>query len=274
MEPGGTDLATRTAPSRPAWSERRASTSRAVPRGASTRWAPGLGIAGTTSIPRRHRGTGYTFDRSVGVERADRPELAPTMPDVEPRPSTAAVMDLTAMARIRERDERALKEVYDRYAPSMLGIAIRVLQDRTLAEDVLQTVFVRLWTTPERFDPTRGPLRSYLFREAQSRAIDRVRTEEARRAREQRDQREQVLDDDDTEREVLARLRGERVRAAMAELSDGERDAISLAYFAGHSYREVARMLDVPEGTVKSRIRLGLAKLADRMEAQGWEAAP
>lgn len=193
------------------------------------------------------------------------------MPTAEPQRPAAAAEDALAIAGVRAGDERALREVYDRYARAMVGVAVRVLQDRTLAEDVVQTVFVRLWTAPDRFDPDRGPLRSYLFRETQSRAIDRVRAEEARRAREQRDQREQVADAPDTEREVLARLRSERVREAMATLTEGERDAIALAYFSGRTYREVATELDVPEGTVKSRIRLGLAKLADRLEASGWE---
>lgn len=177
-------------------------------------------------------------------------------------------------ARLHERicagDQKGLAEAYDAFGRAVYSVALRVLNDAGMAEDVVQLVFLRLWDNPHRFDPTRGALKSFLFREAHSRAVERVRAEEARKARERRDEREFLHTDVDVEREVVDLVRSERVRAALDNLTEGERDAINLAYFGGHTYRDVARLLDLPEGTVKSRIRLGLTKLAEQLEGLGW----
>jgi len=165
-------------------------------------------------------------------------------------------------------EERALEEVYARHGAAVYALARRVLGDSERAEDVVQEVFLRLWTSPERFDPVRGALRSFLNREAHSRAIERLRTEAARSRREERHDRERVEPAYDVEAEVLTSIRTESMKAALAELSEGERTAIILAYFGGRTYREVAATLEQPEGTIKSRIRIGLGKLADRLDAQ------
>ena len=180
--------------------------------------------------------------------------------------------DATLVAAVGQSNEPALKELYRRHGAALFNLARKVLVDFDRAEEVVQEVFLRLWNEPERFDPTRGALRSYLFRQAHSRAVERVRSEEARRRREQRHDRERIEPDYDVEREAWAVIRSELVKEAMAELSEAEREAISLAYFGGHTYREVAALLDLPEGTVKSRIRLGLNKLADKLEATGLGA--
>jgi RNA polymerase sigma-70 factor (ECF subfamily) len=130
-----------------------------------------------------------------------------------------------------------------------------------LAEEVVQEVFLRLWRAPERFDAGRGSMRSFLFANVHGRSVDLVRAEAARRAREERDAFRSPTIDDDLERAVMDLSEGEAVRRALAMLSEGERQAIELAYFGGHTYKEVAVLLEQPEGTVKSRIRSGLLRL-------------
>jgi RNA polymerase sigma-70 factor, ECF subfamily len=181
--------------------------------------------------------------------------------------------DRDLVARITAGDQSALAACFDLHAGAMLGLARRVLGDEHRAEDIVQAVLLRLWTEPQRYDADRGALRSFLYRETQSRAIELVRTEQARAARERRelDARPTTTRGDDVEQEAWAMIRAEVVRDALATLSPGEREVIELAYFGGHSYRDVAHLLQLPEGTVKSRIRTGLAKLADRLETSGLE---
>ena len=172
-----------------------------------------------------------------------------------------AADDATLALAVRDRDERALSEIYNRHVGPCLGLARRVLGDRTLGEEVVQEVFVRLWREPERFEPGRGSMRSFLMAQVHGRSVDLLRAETARRAREEREALRRVDVDIDLEREVLQLTEAEAVRRALATLSDGEREAIELAYFGGHTYREVATLLEQPEGTVKSRIRAGLLRL-------------
>ena len=166
-------------------------------------------------------------------------------------------------------DEAALAELYRRHGGPCLSLARRVLSDRVLAEEVVQEIFLRLWRQPERFDPTRGSMRSFLFAQAHGRAVDLLRAETARRAREERDAFRSPTVDDDLERAVADLTEGEAVRRALATLSDAERQVIELAYFGGHTYREVAVLLEQPEGTVKSRIRSGLLRLRAALIDEG-----
>jgi RNA polymerase sigma-70 factor (ECF subfamily) len=169
---------------------------------------------------------------------------------------------VVAIARFREE---ALEEAYRRHGDAAFALAVRVLFDHALAEELVQEVFVRLWREPERFDPGRGSLRSFLMATIHSRAIDVVRSESSRRAREERHSRAQTEPDYDLEREVVELAVAEHVREALDVLSDDERRAIELAYLGGHTYREVAVLLEQPEGTVKSRIRVGLRRLRDAL---------
>ena len=167
--------------------------------------------------------------------------------------------------------EEALAEVYRRHGGAAFGLARRLLNDRDLAEEVLQEVFLRLWNTPERFDPDRGSLRAYLLAQTHGRAVDLLRSETSRRRREEREARESTSFGDDIEREVVDLTVSEKVKEVVAALPIDERQAIELAYFGGHTYRQVAVMLNAPEGTVKSRIRSGLRRLRKDLTDAGVE---
>jgi RNA polymerase sigma-70 factor (ECF subfamily) len=189
-------------------------------------------------------------------------------------PLTHELDDARLIDAVCRRDQDALAEAYRRHGDGVYGLVRRVLADSAMAEEVTQEVFLRLWDEPHRFDADRGALRSFLLRQAHSRAVERVRSEEARRRREERVDRENVPAPPDVEQQAMDGLSSEAVAQALATLNEGEREAIVLAYFGGHSYRDVALRLDLPEGTVKSRIRLGLAKLADRLGATGLGINP
>jgi RNA polymerase sigma-70 factor (ECF subfamily) len=169
--------------------------------------------------------------------------------------------DAALVVAIGRWHEEALAEVYRRYGGAVYGLARRVLGDGTRAEEVVQDVFVRLWQQPERFDPDRGTLRSYLLAAAHGRAVDLVRSEASRRRREEQDARFTATAAYDLEHEVWDLALAEHVKMALNELDPDERKAIELAYFGGHTYRQVAVILGQPEGTVKSRIRAGLRRL-------------
>jgi RNA polymerase sigma-70 factor (ECF subfamily) len=187
------------------------------------------------------------------------------MTDIERRSTD----DATLARAVLDADEAALSELYRRHGGTCFALARRVLADRVLAEEIVQEVFVRLWRDPARFDPERGTMRAWLCAQVHGRSVDLLRAETARRAREEREAWRSPTVDDDLERAVFELSEGEAVRRALATLSDGERKAIELAYFGGHTYREVATLLEQPEGTVKSRIRSGLLRLRASLIEQG-----
>jgi len=165
--------------------------------------------------------------------------------------------------------QEALAEAYRRHAGAVNALAARVLASRNLAEEVVQEVFLRLWNHADRFDPERGSLRSWLLAQAHGRAVDMLRSETARKGREEREVRGRAEGGYDVEHEVWDLAVADRVKGAVAGLPVDERRAIELAYFGGHSYREVATLLEQPEGTVKSRIRVGLRRLRDSLVESG-----
>jgi RNA polymerase sigma-70 factor (ECF subfamily) len=128
---------------------------------------------------------------------------------------------------------------------------------------------VRLWNQPERFDPARGSLRSFLLAQTHGRSIDRLRADTARRGREDRDSRLTATRAYDVELEAADLVVAEHVRAALGVLTDNERSVVELAYFGGHTYSEVAAMLQTPPGTVKSRMRSALTKLRHELVTAG-----
>lgn len=180
----------------------------------------------------------------------------------------APARDSDLATRLTSGDEAALREVYRAFAPAVFGLAMRVLSNQLLAEEVTQDVFVRLWEQPDRFDPVRGNLRSFLLAMTHSRAVERVRAEDSMRRRHESAQREPVVaPDDDPSRDLVAHDVRHAVQAALATLPDDQRVAIEMAYYQGLSYREVAVALSEPEGTVKYRIRMGMQKMRAALQA-------
>jgi RNA polymerase sigma-70 factor (ECF subfamily) len=177
--------------------------------------------------------------------------------------------DAALVVAIGRFDEPALASLYDRHGGAVFALSRRLLNSRTLAEEVTQEIFLRLWNRPERFDPDRGTLRAFLLADTHGRSIDLLRSEAARRDRETREGRLAPEPAFNLEAEVLGNVRAETIRNALAELTDGERRAIELAYFGGLTYREVAEELGEPEGTVKSRIRTGMKRLRVQLTAAG-----
>lgn len=165
-------------------------------------------------------------------------------------------------------DDAALTDVYDQYSSFVYGLAARVIGDHRAAEDVTQDVFVSIWERPDSFDPGRGSLRTWLGTLAHRRAVDYVRREEAQRRRSQREAARSVSAPDVDEL-AMALVTAEKVREALEVLPPEQRDAIQLAYFGGKTYREVGLVLEIPEGTAKSRLRLGLRRIADVLESEG-----
>jgi len=173
----------------------------------------------------------------------------------------------TTRDRLIAGEEGALNEIYDQFSSFVYGLALRVIGDARAAEDVSQDVFVTVWERPGAFDPDRGSLRTWLGTLAHRRAVDHVRREEARRRRAIKDAARPVSTPD-VEEMALALVTAERVRSALDTLPDEQRRAIKLAYFGGKTYRQVAEVLGIPEGTAKSRLRLGLRRIADVLETE------
>ncbi|QXJ19526.1 sigma-70 family RNA polymerase sigma factor [Actinomadura graeca] len=182
-----------------------------------------------------------------------------------PRPAPAGDEDLRA--RLAAGDEQALGEVYDLYAPLVYGLARRVTGDREAAHDVTQEVFAGLWERPLAFDPGRGSLRGWIATLAHRRSVDWVRRE-ARRRRPLPEPAPAAAEGGADEA-VLAGELASRMKESLNALPVPMRDALELAYYRGLTYRQVAAALGIPEGTAKSRIRSGLARLGDRLEREG-----
>lgn len=177
----------------------------------------------------------------------------------QPNPADARLAELVAAG-----ERPALEDAFQAHSGAVKSVAMRVLRDEVLAEDVVQDTFVAFWKNPARYDPRRGSLRTFLLTIAHRRAVDVVRSEAARSRRELRPP---DPDHFDLEHEVWTRRLSEHVREALEQLSADEREAISLAYYSGLSYAEVAKRLGAPEGTVKSRIRTGMRKLASSLQS-------
>jgi RNA polymerase sigma-70 factor (ECF subfamily) len=183
------------------------------------------------------------------------------------------VSDAQLVTSIARYSEIALAEVYRRHGGAVYGLARRVLNNASEAEDVTQEVFLRLWNQPDRFDPGRGTLRSFLLTQSHGRAVDAVRSLNARRLRESGEARRTATADYDMQHEVWDLAVADQVARALGDLPDDERRAIELAYFDGHTYVEVADLLGQPEGTVKSRIRNGMRRMRARLVEAGVQGA-
>lgn len=185
------------------------------------------------------------------------------------RVSVGPTEELRLIGRMATGDDSALRLLYEHYASLVYSIALRVTQDRCAAEDVAQQVFIRVWERPTAFDPDRGSLRTWMATLAHSRAVDHVRREQAGHRREQRQLPEVPSDVEDL---ATSAAMADRVRRAVDALPDEQRAAVLLAYYDGRTYRQVAATLDIPEGTAKSRLRLGLRRIAKCLEKEGYGA--
>lgn len=194
----------------------------------------------------------------------------------KPRVRRSADDDRTLMQRLVARDVSALEALYDRHASILYAVLLRILSSAAEAEEILHEVFWRAWSRPEQYQPQRASPRVFLFQLARSRALDRLRRERRRRdllgetgATLWQDQAT-VQKTDPLGSAVSAEDRA-RLQSALSELPAGQRRAVVLSYFDGLSHREIAEELGEPLGTVKTRIRGGLARMRTRLERSGGD---
>jgi RNA polymerase sigma-70 factor, ECF subfamily len=168
------------------------------------------------------------------------------------------------LERVSRGDTDAFEDVYERVAGSVFGIIRRVLRDPAQSEEVAQEVLVEIWRTASRFDRARGTATTWIHTMAHRRAIDRVRAAQSSHDREERVAvRDHQPAYDEVAETVVTRLEQQQVRQCLGSLTDLQRESVTLAYYGGYTYSEVAGLLDVPLGTVKTRMRDGLIRLRD-----------
>jgi RNA polymerase sigma factor (sigma-70 family) len=174
---------------------------------------------------------------------------------------------------VAQKDAGALEALYDRYGRAAYSLARRILTEETLAQDVVQEVFLSLWRDARRFDAGRGTVATYLLSMTHHRAVDVVRREENLRRWRTSDEGLELAPDPKArvEDEVEASERRAEVRAALAELPAAQREALLLAYFGGYTQREVAALVGVPLGTVKTRMAAGMRKMKEALQDAGRE---
>ena len=182
------------------------------------------------------------------------------------RPTDAAeqrAADARLLARIRDRDERAIEELYARYSGPLYSLAYQVTGAERFAQEVVQDVFLAVWRDAGRFDPARGALGPWLYSLARHKAIDLVRREQTHRKRAADVDLELEVAAEDVDREAWQNVRREKVVEAIKVLPEAQRVALELAFFAGLTHVEVADKLGIPLGTAKTRIRTALLRLRD-----------
>ena len=181
--------------------------------------------------------------------------------------------DANLVVAVGRWHQPALAEVYRRHGGAVHALSRRILRSDPSAEEITQEVFLDLWKHPEKFDSQRGTLRSFLLARTHGKSVDFVRSEVARRRREEQTSRETATAGYDIDHEVWDMAVAGQVKEALVALPDVMRQPIELAYFGGHTYREVAEMLHEPEGTIKSRIRSGLSRLRVNLAELGVQPA-
>lgn len=170
------------------------------------------------------------------------------------------------IARVARGDERSFEQLYDDVGGQVFGLVRRVLRDPAQAEEVTQEVFLEIWRTATRYDSTRGRAMTWVMTIAHARAVDRVRSAQASTDRDVRvGQRDYDVAFDEVSEAVEHRLERVQVRRCLDGLTDLQRESLTLAYYGGYTYNQVADLLSVPLGTVKTRLRDGLIRMRDCM---------
>ncbi len=218
-------------------------------------------------FPGQYAGLGPTDRAKIGVVFPFRSKSSTA---AGPTESTRYGLpaESVALKAAGQGDEQAFAQFYDLVAPLAFSVVLNIVRNRAMAEEVLQEVFVEIWRLAPRFDPAVGSAKSWTTTIARRRAIDRVRSEEAARRREDRDAELRPIPADTVSEAIVDGAERSVLLGAFKELSGPQQEALQLAYFGGHTYRTVAEMLDVPEGTIKTRIRDGLIRLRQIMEAE------
>jgi len=186
------------------------------------------------------------------------------------RPSTSALRDLAdedLMQLVRRGDARAFEVLYDRHSSVAFSLAYRMVGTRATAEEVVQEGFLALWRSGARYDRARGSVRTWILGIVHNRAVDALRrgTVHDRRRASDEGIEERFAAEERTDVEVARRDEAREVRSALETLPPDQLRVIELAYFGGFSHSEIASMLETPIGTVKGRMRLGLAKMRDAL---------
>ena len=178
--------------------------------------------------------------------------------------------DAALVQQLLRRDVRAFEQLYDRHSRIVYGLVVRILQQGSTAEEVVQDVFLQLWRNASRYQASRGPFVPWLLTLARNRALDtlRLKSERQRRREDQTEELPQIAQAPQYEQALDEKRRAEVVRSLMSSLSAPQKKAIELAYFEGLSHSEIAEALHEPLGTVKSWIRNGLIRLKEGLRAQ------
>jgi RNA polymerase sigma-70 factor, ECF subfamily len=188
---------------------------------------------------------------------------------VTSKQSYDASSDAALVQLLLRRDMRAFEQLYDRHSRIVYGLVLRILQQASTAEEVVQEIFLQLWRNANQYQSGRGPFVPWLLTLARNRALDRLRlkSERQRRREDQTDELPQIALAPQYEKELDEKRRAEAVRSLMGSLTAQQKKAIEMAYFEGLSHSEIAQTLNEPLGTVKSWIRNGLLRLKEGLQA-------